>query len=362
MQKKILFLYKTPRKQVYRLWKLGKGPDTILYGANHLEKLGYNVKFFDFAFSKRNPLIWLFYPIHLMVAKTTGIGFKIDQAISLLTVIYRSDVIVSTIDTAGLPFLWLKKLGLLKKPLIYISIDFAFRIKSNDNWIFNWYKGLLKYADTIICYDEAEKKILKKFNKNVYFFNVGIDRHYFADSKLKTINKNKKKIILAFGRDRDRDYQTFVSAVSELKVKGEIVCSKENVTDIKLPSNINVFFDLPYHLLKKKIYASDIIVIPVKNVKRPGGHLSMLDSMFSKRPVVISGNKWTSSAYNFKNNEECLYFESENKQDLKNKINLLINNPNLSKKLAINAYKKAKIYSTRNFALKLANIIEKLVN
>ena len=360
MPKKVLFLYKTPRKEVYRLWKSKKGPDTILYGANHLEKLGYDVNFFDIAFSKLNPLRWLFYPIHLIAAKTTGIGFKIDQAISLLPVIYQSDVIVSTIDTAGLPFLLLKKLRIINKPLIYISVDFAFRIQNNNKWPFNWYKQLLKYADVIICYDEAEKEILNRFNKNIYFLHVGVDTKYFADSKLKTINKNKKKVILAFGRDRDRDYQIFANAISKLKVRGEIVCSKENIKDLELPPNMKLSFDLPAQKLKRKIFASDIVVIPIKNVERPGGHLSLLDSMLSKRPVIISGNKWISSTFNFKNNEDCLYFESENKQDLKNKINLLINNPNLSKKLAISAYKKAKIYSTENFALKLAQIIEKL--
>src|SRR3990167_371092 len=360
--KKLLFLYKTPRWNTYKNWKRGKGPDTILYGANHLKKLGYKVDFYDFTFSKFNPARWIFYPIFLLIHKASGLGFKMDQALCLLPIVNSYDCIISTIDTAGLPFLWLKKLGLLKKPLIYLSIDFAFRIKSNNNWIFNWYKGLLKYADTIICYDEAEKKILKKFNKNVYFFNVGIDRHYFADSKFKPKQKNKEMIILAFGRDRDRDYQTFVSAVSELKVKGEIVCSQENVKDVKLPSNINVSFNLSPRKLKEKIYVSDIVVIPIKNVKRPGGHLSLLDSMASKKPVIISGNKWTTSAYKFKNNEGSLYFEPENKKDLKDKINLLINNPNLSKKLAINAYRKTKIYSTKNFALKLADVIEKLVD
>ena len=360
MPKKVLFLYKTPRKEVYRLWKSKKGPDTILYGANHLEKLGYDVNFFDIAFSKLNPLRWLFYPIHLIAAKTTGIGFKIDQAISLLPVIYQSDVIVSTIDTAGLPFLLLKKLRIINKPLIYISVDFAFRIQNNNKWPFNWYKQLLKCADVIICYDEAEKQILNRFNKKVYFLHVGVDTKYFADSKLKTINKNKKKVILAFGRARDRDYQIFANAISKLNVRGEIVCSKENIRDLELPPNVKLSFNLPAQKLKQKIFASDIVVIPIKNVERPGGHLSLLDSMLSKRPVIISGNKWISSAYNFKNNEECLYYKPEEKEDLKNKINLLINNPNLSKKLAISAYKKAKIYSTENFALKLAQIIEKL--
>lgn len=360
--RKVLFLYKTPRKKIYNDWLAGRGPDTTLYGANQLEKLGYKVDFYDTAFSKLNLLRWIFYLLHLITAKRTGIGFKLDQALLFLPIFNKYDAIVSTIDSAGLPLLWLKKIGLLKKPIVYISIDFAFRINKEDHWPFSWYKKILKYADAIICYDEAEKKILNKFNKKVHFFNVGVDDWYFSDSKFKPLKDKRKAVILAFGRDRDRDYETFTSAIRELKVIGEIVCSKDNIKEIVLPPNLKVSFDLPPKLLKEKIYSSDIVVIPIKNIKRPGGHLSLLDSMASKKPVIIAHNKWISSAYEFKNNEECLYFEPENKKDLKNKINLLMNNPKLSKKLALNAYKKAKIYSTRNFALKLVDVIEKLVN
>ena len=81
MRKKILYLYKTPRRKVYKLYKSGKWPDTILYGANQLENLGYDVEFFDLSFSKLNPLRWLCYPIQLLSAKFTGIGFKLDQTV-----------------------------------------------------------------------------------------------------------------------------------------------------------------------------------------------------------------------------------------------------------------------------------------
>lgn len=356
--KRILFLYKTPRKKIYSDWLKGIGSDTTLYGANQLEKLGCKVDFYDIAFSKLNLLRWLFYPVHLIAAKKTGLGFKIDQALLLLPILNKYDAVVSTIDSAGLPFLFLKKLRLFKKSLVYISVDFAFRM-TND-WPFNWYENLLGYADAIVCYDKLEEKVLKKFNHNTYFLNVGVDEHFYSDSKVRPTIKNKKKVVLAFGRDRDRDYKTFVSAISKLKVQGEIVCSKENIRGINLPANFRVYYDLPAYLLKKRIYDADIVVIPIKNVKRPGGHLSLLDSMFSKRPLIIAGNKWISSAYGFKNNRECLYYDPEDAKDLSEKINFLLSNPDFSKSLAINAYQKATVYSTKNFARNLKSIIEKL--
>ena len=60
-KKKILFVYRTKRKHVYENWKRNKGPDSILFGGNHLRKLGYKVDIFDNAYSAFNLYHPLFY-------------------------------------------------------------------------------------------------------------------------------------------------------------------------------------------------------------------------------------------------------------------------------------------------------------
>ena len=359
MIKKVLFLYKTPRKKVYRDWVEGKGPDTILYGANNLEKLGYKVDFFDISFSYLNPIRWLFYPLQFAAAKRTGLGFNLGQAVTLLPVLNRYDLIFSTIDSAGLPLLLFKKLCFIKKPIIYMSIDFAFRIEHNNKWPFNWYKNLLINANAVICNYIEEKKILDKFNKKVYFIRIGVDKDYYINSKVKKTQK-QKNIILAFGRDRDRDYQTFATAIKKLDVLGVIVCSKNNMRNIKLSDNIEVYYDLSPLELKKKILNATVIVIPIRNVRRSGGHLSLLDSLMSGKPVVAASNKGITKTYNFKNGQDCLFYEPGNSNDLKSKINLIIKDKKVASNLALNGRKKAEKYSTKMYAKKINEIIKSL--
>ncbi len=359
---KIVYLYKTPRKKIYKKWEKGEYPDTILYGANQLEKLGYQVDFFDISFSNLNPMRWLFYPIQLISAKTTGIGFKLDQAITLLPILNNYDVIVSTIDTAGLPILLLKKLHLFNKPVIYISIDFAYRLESNKNkWPFTLYQDLLKYANTVICYSKAEKQILSSFNKNTNFIPVGIDTAYFSNTKF-DYKKNKIPTILAFGRDSERDYATFINALKNTKYKGIIICSKNNIKGLKIPQNIDIYYDLIPKSLKQKIINADIIVIPVKITQRAAGQLSLLDALVSKKPVIVPNIKSIITTYNLEDRLDCLFYKPEESKDLKLKIKYILENPQFANKLAIKGQKKVIKYSTTYFAKRLAHIIQKFSN
>lgn len=358
--KKLLFLYKTPRWGIYKNWKQGEGPDTILYGANHLKKFGYKVDFFDFTFSKFNPVRWIYYPIFLLIRKASGFGFKMDQALCLLPIVNSYDVIISTVDSAGLPLLLLKKLRLLRKPIIYCSIDFAHRIEKNKNVLFSLYKLLLQEASIILSYSSNEVKILKKYNKNVLLFKVGTDINYYKSvKKHKKINGEVK--ILAFGRDSSRDYNTLINAVKDAKnIKLTIVCSEENLKGIEFSSDVKVKIDVTPILLKREIAKADIVVIPSKKVNKATGQLSMLDSFASSKPTIISNIKSLLKTYNLKEFRDCIIYDPGNEKDLKSKILKLSRSPKLLEKLSKNGRLIAQKYSTYIFANNLAKLIEKL--
>jgi len=356
--KKLLFLYKTPRWNVYKNWERGKGPDTILYGANHLKKLGYKVDFYDFTFSKFNPARWIFYPIFLLIRKASGLGFKMDQALCLLPIVNSYDCIISTIDTAGLPFLFLKKLKLIKKPVIYCSMDFAHRLINKKNPLFNFYKSLLPEASLIVCYSKEEMEILKKYNKKVVLLKVGTDTNYYKDVRGdKKINSKVK--ILAFGRDSSRDYKALIDAMEGEKDKEvTIVCSRENLNRITVPDNINIEIDLTAAKLKEEIAKSDIVVIPTLKVGRAAGQLSMLDSFASSKPTIISNIESLLKTYDLKPSRDCIIYEPGNAKDLKYKIEKLSSSPKVMAKLSANGRLIAQKNSTFLFAKNLAKLVE----
>ena len=59
--KKILFVYRTKRLPGLEAWQKRKGPDSLLFGANHLKKMGYSIDIFDYSYSLFNPYHPLFY-------------------------------------------------------------------------------------------------------------------------------------------------------------------------------------------------------------------------------------------------------------------------------------------------------------
>jgi len=359
--RKIFFLYKTPRTKIYKEWLKGLSPDTILYGANHFEKLGFKVFFSDFSYSPLNIFHWIFYPIQYVAAKRTGIGFKLDQALVHLLSFRKNSLIVSTMDTVGLPLLLLKKLKILKSTLIYISVGLADKIENNPRkWPFHWYKELLKHADIIICYSKPEERLLKQLNKNVYFLPVGIDFKFFQRKTKFKGPKSDKPVIIAFGRDQDRDYNTFITAIKGKNVKGIIVASRENLKGIAIPSNVKVYHDLPAAELKKKILLSDIVVIPIKKVKKAAGQLSLLDALACEKPVIISKIYSITESFGLKDYFHNLYYFPEKPESLWEKLEFLINNPNEARKIAANGQKLAKRYSTEAFANNLLEIINRV--
>ena len=130
--KKVLFVYRTKRLPILKSCQNGKSPDSLLFGANHLIKMGYLVDIFDTPYSLLNPLHPLFYPFEHAVINKIGMGFKLDQAISLLPKFKNYDVVVATGDSAGLPILFLKYLHLINNPVIFMTSGLAGALKGKS--------------------------------------------------------------------------------------------------------------------------------------------------------------------------------------------------------------------------------------
>lgn len=353
--KKVFFLYKTRRRDIYNNWKRGEGPDTLLYGFNHMEKFGFQATFSDLGFTRLNPIWVLSYPLYLIMAKVGRIGFHLSQALTLFPILNRYDFIVSTMDSAGLPVLFLKKIGLLKAKVIYISVGIADNLDTQPKFLKKFYKSLFQKAENIICYSQEEAKVLNSLNENVEIMMPGVDISFYKNPGEKKNRKIKK--VLAFGKDKDRDYESFLKAVEVLNIKPIIVAGKKNLESFKIPNKVTVFIDIPSRELKEIIFGADIVVIPVKQVKRAAGQLSILDSLASGKPIIVPEIESIKSSFGFRDRMQCLYYKPEDPGDLKKKITLLLGDEKLQNNISREAVKKSKEYSTQIFAKKLAAIL-----
>lgn len=358
---KILYVYRTKRRPVLKNWQKGKGPDSLLFGANHLKKMGYSIDIFDESYSLLNPLHPLFYPLEHLIINKVGMGFKLDQAITLLPKFNNYDVIVATGDSAGLPILYLKYLHLINKPVIYMTAGLAGALKGKSRtWIGSFYKKILQCADIFISYSEVEMDFFEKEmgikKGKIKYLPLATDWEYFAQR-----SKAKREVICAVGTELGRDYKTFFDAVKNLPVKAEIACHPDNISGLQIPSNVKVHLNIPVSEVRKLYQRSILSVVPCKERYRSSGQMVLLESAAAGLPTIASGILGITSAFTFENNKNVLFFKPEDSIDLRKKIEYLLGNKNRAKQLGLNASKKCRLdYTTQKMAQTLEKFIHNL--
>lgn len=359
--KKILFVYRTARGKVYQDWQKGKGLDSLLFGANHLKKMGYNVDFFDLSYSPLNFFHPLFYPLEHAIIAQTGMGFKIDQATALLPKIKNYDVLVGTGDSAGLPLLALKYFGIIKKPVIFMTAGLAGALKDKeDTWVGKFYKKILPMADIFTSYAQVEIDFFEKEmgveKGRIIYMPLATDWNYFSQK-----SKSERNIICAVGTESGRDYKTLFEAVKDLPVRVEVACHPDNIKDLEVPSNVKIHFNIPVQDVLKIYQRSLISVVPCFERFRSSGQMVLLESAAAGLPIIASQILGITTAFNFQDKKHLLFVKPSNPKDLRNKILVLLQDQNLSRKLARNASTLVKgLYTTYHLAKRLAKFIDNL--
>ncbi|MDO8487476.1 MAG: glycosyltransferase family 4 protein [Candidatus Curtissbacteria bacterium] len=361
MKKKILFVYRTRRGPAQESWRKGTGPDSLLFGFNYLKELGYQADFFDGAYSPFNPFHPIFYPLEHAIISKVGMGFKLDQAISLLPKFNSYDVIVATGDSAGLPLLALKHYGFIKKPIIYMTAGLAGALKDkNKNWVGDLYRKILPEADVFTSYSQVETDFFEEQmgvpKGKIKFMPLGTDWQYFSKP-----SKLKREIISAVGVDSGRDYKTLFEAVKDLNIKVEVACHASNIQGLKIPDNVIIHFNVPVQKVKEIYGRSRVSIIPCFEKNRSAGQMVLLESASASLPIIASKIKGITGAFNFEDKKHLLFVKPQDSQSLKENINYLLNNQKTATAIGQNASKFVKShYTTYHLAKNIAKFIEDL--
>lgn len=294
---KVTFVFRTARIKQYQDSIIGRIPNHVLYGANHLEKMGYDIVISDDAYSPTNFWRLLLLPLENILIKITSIGFKLDQAIILLGKLRSSNVIITTTDSCGLPILLFKSFKLISAPIIYISTGLINELSvRKKSWISKIYFKMLKRAEVIICHSPSEQglflELVRRDIGSTFFIPFGIDDQYFNSSN------SPSEYILSIGRDRSRDYACLSSVAALLpSEKFTLITSRGNVQGLKFPPNVTTYYDLSYDQVKEYYQKAKLVFLPLKELNRAAGQISFLESIASSCKVVISSVKGLTSVY-----------------------------------------------------------------
>ncbi len=267
-----------------------------------------------------------------------SISFDILLAIKAFNNKDKVSIFFSTSEKVGFPLSLLLYISNCKVPHIMIGHQLS---KKNKKFIYK-FVNIFSSIDKILCLCEAQVKFLmeklKIENRKIEFVYDKVDNIFFNP------NSNcEGEYILSLGKE-NRDYSTLFKAIKNLSVPTKIVASslwnkkKEKFYDENQNSSLTVYSNCTFIKLRELYSKAFFVIVPLIAVDYAAGVNVILESMAMGKAVIVSKSQ---GILDYVEDEiTCLLVEPENVNDLSEKINFLLNNPSVTRKMGENGRKK----------------------
>jgi glycosyltransferase involved in cell wall biosynthesis len=353
----VLFVFRRKRKERLQLHEAGQGPDEMLYGLTRFNLKQFQVEFIEGDDSKWNWRRRLCYPLEKWIAWRLGIGFVLHLALDNLEKLRQVDLIISTVDSCGLPIAMFKYLGLVKTPIIYISqglsdrIDRLPRSSRTRRWFQKIYGRFLHSVERIIVLSEGAAKHLEEIfqlrPQSVFCLPFGIDAQFWAPGPDSDIGD----YILSVGSDATRDYETLLSAVTRERLK---IVSRLDIPGERLNDRVEVGSEFTDVELRELYRRARFVVTPLKDVYQPSGQSATLQAMACGKAVILTRTRGLWEPGQMRHLENCYLVEPGDAGDLRQAIGYLSDHPDEAMRIGQNARRTVEErYNSRRFAAEL---------
>tara|TARA_Y100000589_G_C27183561_1_gene641762 strand:+ start:294 stop:1382 length:1089 start_codon:yes stop_codon:yes gene_type:complete len=358
---KIIYIYSKGRKE--RLSCKDKVPSEFFYGFMELKNYFKELYFFEekeLGMQLQNNLLGKFFRklslLSIGLPLEMLFGFLINKSFKKFK---DNEILVATTNGIGLTLSIAKTFGLIKSPIIFISMGLlSSKVTLIKKFI---YEFILKNI-FIIFISKSEEKYFKKLmpSLNVSYIPFGIDNTFWIEES----SSNQEEYALGIGNDLARDWDILIKAWEDSFPKLKIITSqnlstnKINIEIIKGSWRDNLLTDKQI----RKLYGSACFtIIPLKETIQPSGQSACLQAMSCNKSVIMSDiiGKWDSTKLIHKKNIYLVKPSSISSLNLA--IKDLIRNKKLNTTIAKNGKKMVdKFYHREIMAKSLIPIFERI--
>jgi len=346
-----------------------RGAEAIATG---LAKRGHLITMYcRWHYNRHPPLIWK--NVHLKSLpsiKNKNFDTLIHSFLSTIHIIMKNtaDIVVSHGMGSALYLPLLKLFG--KKTAVYLDgVDWErpkwgkiakFVLKVAAKFAF-------AFADEIIVDNRVSQKIFENlYNKQISVITLGADIwDYPGDDLLSQWGLIANEYILFIGFLKpDKGVHTLIKAYNELDtdfplvIVGDSADEREYVKEIKQISNKDVkFLGFVYGNAARQLYANCFIYVQPSLME--GNSPSLMSAMACGRCVVVSGIEQNLETIG----KAGIAFKSEDYEDLKTKLEFLLNNPDKTNELGDKALKRIKqVYNWEIIINQFENLYVNLIS
>lgn len=285
------------------------------------------------------------------------IRFYIWQTLKCIPKLNKYDLVLSHGMQSGIVLcLWRRLFGKGKYKHIVFDIG-AFNSAREEGHALKLMQFASKSLDGVIYHTEIQKKYYEKCHpwliNKIRFITFGTDSEYFARQNSSNEKKGEIPYILCVGYNK-RDWSTVIRAYEgiytdiHLRLIGNGNIKTEN-------SKIDVLDKVSITELKRQIENAYFCVIPLKSFNYSYGQMTLLQQMAMGKAVIVA-NVPSVSAYISEG--AMLWYEPEDMEMLRERMQRLIDEPELCQKLGVQAeYLVETGFNEKNMAHEIENMI-----
>ncbi len=349
----VVWVYRRARRQWLAEWLRGERGGEFFYS---MVTLGdrYHVGFVED--ESANPFMRAWYPVEALVARRIGMGFALDVAVRNLRALNRARVVVSTVDSCGLPLALLKRVGVLRPRLVYISQGLSDRVATYGpaRRLARGYRRLLRAADALVTLSAGAGDALARWlgvaRDRVRVLPFGTDCDFWTPPASAEIGDR----IVSVGSDAGRDYQTLLEAADG--------CPLHIVTRQTLASEPPTLLHTTEHSERelRDLYArARFVVIPLHDRDQPSGQSAALQAMACGKATVITRTRGWWGDPILRDGEACVLVPPGDVKALRVAIETLASDPERCRRLGRRAREAVVAhFSERTMAAALGAVID----
>ncbi|TET11794.1 glycosyltransferase [Candidatus Aerophobetes bacterium] len=293
--------------------------------------------------------------------------FYIIQTLRILPRINQYDLIYSDGAQSAVLLAFLRSLlGIKYPPHVVLDIG-CFNDGRRREIELKLIRELVESVSCVIYHARIQESYYRECLPSVWercrFVPIGVDPTYFSPRKIE-----EEDYVFCVGGHRglkSRDWPTLMKAFgtlnskTELRVVGNEKLGRSELRGEKVPKDVRFYPLVPRQHLKNVLGASIFSVLPLPYHAHSQGQFSLLESMAVGKAVIVS--KVPGIIDYVEDGKTAVLYEPYNAEDLKEKVEFLLNNPQEAKRIGREARRSVELYyNEENMARGIYKAIKEL--
>jgi glycosyltransferase involved in cell wall biosynthesis len=299
---RVFFLYRdSPLRRAALAAAPGSADRYALFGADELATRGFHVHHSlepGVAPSRGDGA--LDRALRRAVALGGGYGGDFATVLASRELANESDVILSTVDTVGIPAVLLAEMRLLRAPLVYVSIGLPHRLAQlRSERVRRSYARAFGRAAVVVAYGHVEAEELRRWlpGHDVRFVPFGVDTSAFVPEDVEP-----DVDVASVGADPERDWELLARVAESMEETSfAAVAAGERGRILQPSANLAVSRELPFAEASGRLARARVVALPVRDNAYSGATTTLLQAMALAKPVVVSRTAAIADGYGLEN-------------------------------------------------------------